>query len=102
MSTYTRRYNELIKHIDRKVKIIDDTLLYSDNIEQSFWDTWNYATLCAQNGVILNKSKFQFCKDSVEFAGLNITNSGVAPSHSIMAAIENFPPPPDLTSDGLD
>ena len=95
---YTRRYDELIKHVDRKVKIVDDTLLYSDDIEQNFWDTWNYISLCANNGIIFNKDKFQFCQDTVDFAGLRINSTNVAPSKSIMSAIENFPLPSDLTS----
>ena len=29
---YKRRYNEIIKDITRKVKVVDDTLLYDKNI----------------------------------------------------------------------
>ena len=72
---YTRRYNELIKHVDRKVKIMYDTLLYSNDIEQNFWDTWNYISLCANKGIIFNEDKFQFCQDTVDFAGLRITSA---------------------------
>ena len=32
---FTSRY-------DDKVKNVDDTLLHSENIKQSFWDTWDY------------------------------------------------------------
>ena len=58
----------------------------------------NYISLCANNGIIFNKDKFQFCQDTVDFSGLRITSTNAAPSKSIMSAIENFPPPSDLTS----
>ena len=33
---YTRQYGEIIKDILRKVKCVDDTLLYDNSIEQAF------------------------------------------------------------------
>ena len=80
------------------MKIVDDALLHSLGIEQSFWDTWDYLTLCAVNGVTINVDKIQFCQDEVEFAGLNIEKEGITPSKSILAAISDFPTPTDLTS----
>ena len=95
---FTSRYDGIIEEVDQKVKIIDDTLLYDDSIEESFWSTWDFLTLCADNGVVINEDKFQFCQDEVEFAGLEITNDGIKPSKSILSAIAEFPPPTNLTS----
>ena len=81
----------------RKVKIIDDTLLYDNTIEDAFFSTWDYLTLCANNGIVLNIAKFKFCRDTVEFAGLSITPTGPAPSERILAAIRDFPQPTDIT-----
>ena len=39
---YTRRYDEVIKDVPRKVKIVDDTLLYDSNIEGAFFHTFVY------------------------------------------------------------
>lgn len=36
---YTRRYDKVIKDIPRKLKIVDETLLYDSNIEDSFFHT---------------------------------------------------------------
>ena len=94
---YTRRYDDIIKDFPRKVKIIDDTLLYDNDIEQSFFHTWDYLTICAKNGIVINKSKFQFCKDTIEFAGLLLTPEGISPSPKILAAIKDFPIPKDIT-----
>ena len=39
---YTRCYDEVIKDIPRKVKIVDDTLLYDYSIEEAFFHTWQH------------------------------------------------------------
>jgi len=94
---YTRRFDDLIADIPRKVKIVDDTLLYDTNIEDSFYHTWDFLTLCALKGIVANDKKFQFCRDSVEFAGLNVTSNGVAPSNTILSSISGFPTPSTIS-----
>ena len=94
---YTRRYDDIIKDIPRKVKIVDDSLLYDDNIEDAFYRCWDFLTLGSQNGIVYNSDKFQFCQDVVDFAGLKVTEAGVTPSDSMLAAISNFPVPKNIT-----
>lgn len=77
---YTSRYDEIIKDIPNKVKCVDDTLLYDQEIESAFYHTWNYLKLCSEKSLKFNKEKFQCCKDTAEFAGLKINSSGTAPS----------------------
>ena len=89
---YTRRYDEVIKDIARKIKLVDDTLLYDTDIKEAFYHTFDFLMRCAQNGIVLSKDKFQFCKDTVQFGGLQIT-SRVSPSESMLNAILNFPVP---------
>ena len=72
------------------------TLLYDTNIGNTFFHVWNYLTLCVTNGIVLNESKFQFCKDTVEFAGLKITPTGVSPTDTILNAIQKLPQPSDI------
>ena len=55
---YTRRYDEIIKDIPRKVKIVDDTLLYDPSIEESFYHSFDFLLHCAKNGIVLNRDKF--------------------------------------------
>ena len=88
---YTKRYHNIINTISNKKKIVDDTLLYNYNIEESFFATWDFLTLMANNGIVASANKFQFCQETVEFAGLIVTSTGVAPSHKTLAAIQNFP-----------
>ena len=42
---YTRRYNEIIKDIPRKIKVVDDTLLYDKTIKDAFYHTLDYLSL---------------------------------------------------------
>ena len=68
--TYTCRYDEIIKNVPSKVKIVDDSLLFDKNIEEAFYDTVDYLLLYEKNGIVLNRDKFQFCVDVVQFGGL--------------------------------
>ena len=45
----------------------------------------------------VSEKKFQFCQDTVKFAGLKITPTGIAPSDHIISAIRDFPTPKDIT-----
>ena len=60
--------------------------------------SWDYFELCDREGVTVNAPKFQFCQETVDFAGLVITSTGIRPSAGILSAIEKFPMPTNLTS----
>ena len=94
---YTRRYDEIIKDIPRKIKVVDDTLLYDKTIKDAFYHTLDYLSLCETNGIVINKDKFQFCQDVVQFGGLQITPTGVTPSNNLLNAISSFPSPKNIT-----
>ena len=94
---YTRRYDELIAHIPRKVKCIDDVLIWDSDIETAFFRAWDYLSFCAKHGIVISEKKFKFCRDEIEFAGLKVTNYGVAPSDKVLKAIADFPSPTNLT-----
>ena len=94
---YTRRYDELISDIPRKVKCVDDVLIWDSDITSAFYRAWDYLAFCATNGIVLSSQKFKFCKDEINFAGLKITKTGIAPSDKTLNAINNFPSPTNLT-----
>ena len=94
---YTRRYDDIIRDVPRVVKIVDDALLYDETIEGAFFHTFDYLTLGAQNGIVFNKSKFQFCQENVDFGGLRLTPDGIAPSATMLMAIQDFPTPANIT-----
>ena len=72
---YTRRFDEIISDIDHKTKVIDDTIMWSQSIKDSFFQTSIFLDTCGRNGIILNPSKFSFAKETVQFAGFEISKS---------------------------
>ena len=94
---YTRRFDEIIAHLNNKTKCVDDSLLWADTIEAAFFQTCEFLTLCGKNGITLNPAKFQFAEDVVEFAGFRITPTNVQPSDKHLDNIRNFPTPTDIT-----
>ena len=94
---YTRRFDEIASDFPNKIKVIDDSLLWADNLEESFHQTAKWLDLCARNGIVLNPDKFEFGADTVEFAGFEITSTSVRPNKKIIKAIMGFPTPKNLT-----
>ncbi len=89
---YTRRYDEITSN---KTKCVDDTLLWSDTIEESFAQ---WLDVCGRNGITLNPDKFTFAQNNVEFAGFEITRDTVTPCQKFIRAISNFPTLTDVRS----
>ena len=79
------------------VRIVDDMCTYDDTIEGAFWHLWDLLSTCASNGIVINESKFQFCSQTVDFAGLSIAPTGVQPSRRMLTAIHDFPRPTDIS-----
>ena len=94
---YSRRFDELVSHIPNKTKCIDDTLLWSDNLTESFFQAVNWLDLCGHHGITLNPDKFVFGADTVEFTGFEITPNSVRPCKKYLDAIRNFPTPANTT-----
>ena len=94
---YTSRYDTIIMDVQNKVKCVDDTLLWSKSIAESFEQAAHYLDLCGRNGIILNPKKFHFAKDEVEFAGFKIDKTNVSPVPTFLKAIEEFPTPKNIT-----
>ena len=94
---YTRRFDDITAGYPRVARIVDDSLLWDNDIESSFWHTFDYLKLSGDNGVVFNKEKFQFGQKEVEFAGFELTQEGYRPVKKMLAAIEQFPTPKSIT-----
>ena len=94
---YSRRFDEIVADFPKKTKCIDDTLMWSDSIEDAFYQAIEWLDICGKNGIILNPSKFKFAKTTVEFAGFEITPNSVRPCARYLEAIKNFPTPRTIT-----
>jgi len=94
---YTKRFDDITHDFPRVQRCVDDTLLWDSDIAAAFWHTLNYIKLCGDNGIVFNPEKFQFAKDTVEFAGFDITPQGYRPNEKILEGIKNFPSPTNIT-----
>lgn len=94
---YTKRFNDITNDFPRVRRCVDDSILWDSDIATSFWHTMNYITLCANNGIVFNPEKFQFARDTVEFAGFVVTPEGYRPGQKILEGIKNFPSPTSIT-----
>ena len=94
---YTRKFDEVVSDVPRKVKCIDDAILWSNSIEEAFHHAVQWLDLCGKNGITLNPKKFVFCRTTVEFAGFKITPTTVQPCARQLDAILNFPKPLNIT-----
>ena len=88
--------DELVSHIPNKTKCIDDTLLWADNLTESFSQAVDWLDLCGRHGITLNPDKFVFGSDTMEFTGFEITPDSV-PCKRYLDAIRNFPTPTNTT-----
>ena len=77
-------------------KCIDDALLWSDSIADSFHQAVQWLDVCGRNGITLNPGKFVFSSPVVDFAGFTITMDSVLPSPKYSDAILNFPVPSNI------
>lgn len=94
---YTRRFDEIIMDFPHKTKCVDDTLIWSNSIEDAFHKAVEWLDLCGKNGIVLNPNKFTFAKQTVDFAGFQITPTSVKPCQHSLEAIKEFPTPKNIT-----
>ena len=94
---YTKRFDDITQDFPRVARCVDDSILWDGDIASSFWHTVKYIRLCANNGVVFNPAKFHFAKETVEFAGFDVTLTGYKPTQKLLKAIGAFPSPTNIT-----
>lgn len=95
---YTKRFDDITRDYPRVTRIVDDSLLWDDDLAAAFWHTVNYIKLCGDNGIVFKPSKFKFAMEEVEYAGFDLTLDGYKPTEKFLHAIKTFPTPTNLTS----
>ena len=60
-------------------KCVDDSLLWSDNLESCFFQAVDWLDLCGRNSITLYPEKFQFVQETVTFAEFEILMDHVKP-----------------------
>ena len=94
---YTQRFADITKEISNKRTIIDDTVIWGEDLKENFQQVCQLLEMCSKAGLVFNSDKFQFGKETVEFAGLEITSYGVRPSKKFLDAIRAFPRPENIS-----
>ena len=94
---YTRRFDDIMVNMRRKIRCIDDSLLWDDTITGAFWHTFEYLKTGADGGIIFNADKFQLALEVVEFAGFEVTLNDYRPLKKMLEASKNFPTPKNIT-----
>ena len=77
-------------------RCIDDTLLWSSSLEDSFMQCAKYLTFCGQEGIIFNPKKLELGKKQVNIFGFRMTQSGVLPSENQIESMSKYPTPRNL------
>ena len=81
-------------------KCVDDSLLWSDDLQSSFFQAVDWLHLCGCNGITFHHNKFQFGQKfpfcTVTFAGFEIMTDHVKPCQKFIEAIANFPTPTNI------
>jgi hypothetical protein len=99
---YTKRTDEILASCPNSPdnqdleKIIDDVIVWSDNLEESFFRICNILSHCNKSGMVFSPDKFNFGKEEVEFAGIVIGMNGIRPTEKYQSAILNFPTPQNI------
>lgn len=90
---YTHRYDRIIADVPRKTKCVDDTTLWDEPLEEHWWRMLDYLELMGKEGIVLNRTKFQFSQKDIKFAGFYITAQDVRPLDKYLDSIKQFPTP---------
>lgn len=61
----------MVANISNKTKCVDDTLLWADTIEESYFQAIQWLDVCGPNGIILNPEKFVFRSTHGGLCGLH-------------------------------
>ena len=77
-------------------RCIDDTLLWSQSIEQSFLQCARYLSFCGEEGIIFNPKKLEVGKKEVQIFGFRMSQMGVLPSENQVESLRKYPNPRNL------
>ena len=79
------------------VKIVDDILVWADNLEQLQERMAKILRKCQEIGITISKKKLQIGSE-VKFAGFIVSAEGVKPDPDKVKCLKEFPVPTDVTS----
>ncbi|BES97121.1 Hypothetical Protein NTJ_09935 [Nesidiocoris tenuis] len=93
---FQRRVLEILDGLEGCVVMMDDILVYGENVKSHDERLKAVLTRLQQNGVTLNHEKCEFRKNSVTFLGHEVSSNGIRPDKTKIKAIKDIPAPKDL------
>lgn len=90
--------DEKLDGLPNLTKVVDDTLIYSGNEKSHEEHVRAFLDRCREKQIRLNPDKFDYMKEEVGFAGLQINENGYSIQPHITQAVKDFPTPTDKTS----
>ena len=94
---YDRRMYEAFQGLTHFRRIVDDVLVYDEDPLSHVDHVRQFLQRCEERSISLNRDKFQFCQESIEFAGFHLSSDGYHISNDVTQAISNFPTPSNRT-----
>ena len=90
---YNQRFATILADFPRKERCVDDTVFYDSDLEEHWWRTIDFLMLVGRSGIVLNPEKFQFARETIEFAGFRVSQESIEPLDRYIDAIRQFPTP---------
>lgn len=96
-STFQRAVNGVLGNARFKEAFayMDDVIIPSRTIEEGLQRLHDILSLFRSFGITLNLSKCNFLKQSIDYLGFEVSNSGVKPGKKKTEAVDQFPRPTD-------
>ena len=94
---FCRRVENALGHLPRLRRVVDDILVTGTELADHYSDVENVLIACRENGITLGLEKFKFAQPLTTFAGLVISENGVAADPRKLDAITEFPRPTNVT-----
>lgn len=86
-----------LQGITNCVKVVDDILLFDDDLPAHIQHIFQMLTQCCVHGITIDKVKFMATGSQVNFCGYNLSAEGISTYPEKLEAITDFPTPTDLT-----
>ena len=94
---HNRRGDEALKGIQNIVKVVEDILIFDNDLETHLSRVEEVLKRCREHGITLNKNKMKLAQSEVEFCGYRINKDGYTVSKHLVEALEKFPTPTKQT-----
>ena len=93
---WCRRSDALVEGLQWAKKIVDDILIWADDLKELEQRIWEISKRSQKLNVILSKKKF-IISNRLPFAGYIVSDKGVQPDPRRVESIKDFPTPTDST-----